>query len=167
MIVSPRFTFERVDNHEADLALTLWGHKMGMCNRPIGLVQSHGAFLDGELCAVTVTADLVRETCAGFNRAQAIELARLCADRPHLCRPVLRLWREFIFPCYGKSWAVSYQDKKLHNGDTYRFDGWVKLGASRSGNDTRGEGRKGRSKIIWGWNADKRMRDIRRTVDDL
>ena len=46
--------------------------------------------------------------------------------------------------------AISYQDADLHNGDTYRFDGWKREGYSSSGNDSR-SGRKGRNKWIWVW----------------
>jgi antitoxin VapB len=120
----------------------------------MGTLCSHGMFAHGELVALTVTAALVSSTCAGFTRDEAIELARLCAVRPNLCRPMVRLWREFIFPCFGKPWAVSYQDEALHSGSTYRFDGWVRLQEhARSGTDQR-SGRKGRTKTVWGWNAD-------------
>jgi hypothetical protein len=130
--------------------LTLWEHKMGPCKRPNGDIWGHALFAHGEPIAVTVTSALVSETCAGLRRDQAIELARLCADRPTINRVILRLWREFIFPSYGREWAVSYQDEALHNGNTYRFDGWEVLGRSRSGPDRR-SGLKGRSKTIWGW----------------
>ena len=97
---------------------------------------------------------LIRERVAGLSRAEAVELGRLCAATPHLCRPMLRLWREMVLPdlarAYGYRWAVSYQDAALHTGNLYRFDGWVRLATSRSGTDPR-SGRKGRNKVIWGW----------------
>ena len=38
------------------------------------------------------------------------------ADRPGLCRVVLRLWRELVFPFTGYEYAISYQDEQLHTG---------------------------------------------------
>lgn len=88
-------------------------------------------------------------------RDQCVELARLCAARPHLCRAMLRLWREFIFPAvadvHGRQIAISYQDADLHSGQTYRFDGWVMIGrGGRGGRDSR-TGRQSRDLRIWAW----------------
>jgi antitoxin VapB len=120
----------------------------------MGKHWAHGLFEHGELVAVVIASDLIAPTCAGKTRAEAVELARLCASRKDLCRVMLRLWREMVLPWiarkHGYSVAVSYQDAKLHSGNTYRFDGWKKIGASRSGTDKR-SGRKGRSKVIWAW----------------
>jgi hypothetical protein len=154
----PLVAVERIENHEADAALTAWGHKMGPCKRPVGKLVSHGMFHKGRLVSVAVTADLVTGTCAGYTRAQAIELARLCAERPDLCRPLLRLWREFIFPEFGREWAVSYQDESLHSGNVYRFDGWVSLRTHQHSGTDRRSGRKGRVKTIWGWHRDAEVR---------
>ncbi len=44
----------------------------------------------------------------------------------------------------------SYQDADMHSGNTYRFDGWTRIGFSSSGTDIR-SGRKGRRKWIWHW----------------
>jgi hypothetical protein len=152
-MIPPIAHIEQIENGDADRALVDWGHRMGPCHRPIGILVAHGLFAHGDLVAVTVTSGLVRETCAGLSRDEAIELARLCSSTPALCRPMLRLWREFIFPCFGKPWAVSYQDEALHSGNIYRFDGWTVLKENqRSGTDTR-SGRKGRSKTVWGWRA--------------
>jgi hypothetical protein len=146
-------SLDQIDHRDASAALVRWGHRMGPCLRPYADLWSHGLFLHSELIAVTVTAGLVRESCGGLSRDQAIELARLCSSRPDTNRLMLRAWRVAIFPAYQRSWAVSYQDEALHTGNTYRLDGWVKLARSRSGTDTRG-GRKGRNKTIWGWHAD-------------
>lgn len=171
MLIAPILHCAQIEPDEADRALIAWGHKMGPCRRPIGTLRAHGMFAHGKLCALTVTADLIAETCAGFRRDQAIELARLCAERRDLCRPMLRLWREFIFPAFCVPWAVSYQDEKLHTGNVYRFDGWVQLHQrARSGTDARGHSttiggkRVGRTKTIWGWHPDV---DVRRAVRDL
>jgi len=132
---------------------------MGPCRRPMGKLVSHGMFVHGQLQALVVTADLVRETCASKTRDEAIELARLCAARTDLCRPMLRLWREFVFPSFAREWAVSYQDEALHSGNVYRFDGWVQLKEhATSGTDQRSN-RKGRSKTIWGWNSNSSAMD--------
>ena len=96
-----------------------------------------------------------------MGREECCELSRLCCERPDLCRVVLRLWREFVFPATGKHWAISYQDAVAHTGNLYRFDGWVRLGKSRSGTDQR-SGRRGRNKVIWGWTADLAVRKATR-----
>lgn len=167
ILIAPIAHIAQIDMDEANNALVSWGHRMGACNRPNADIWAHGLHEHGRLVAVAVTAGLVARTCAGFTRAEAVELARLCAARPDLCRVMLRMWREFVFPplchCYGYQWAVSYQDEALHSGDTYRFDGWVRLDRSRSGTDQR-SGREGRSKTIWGWHPDPAERAARRQV---
>ena len=161
MLAPPIVHLEALSLDEATRALIRWDHLMGPCERVQGLNAAHGMFAHGELVALTITAGLVRETCAGLGRHQAVELARLCAARRDLCRPMLRLWREFIFPAFGRPWAVSYQDGMLHGGDTYRFDGRVVLqDRASSGTDTR-SGRKGRVKRVWGWHADPAERTAR------
>ena len=162
-MIPPIQHLEQIEIADANRSLAAWDHKMGACRRPIGLLVAHGMFEHGVLCAVTVTADLVRESAAGFTRQEAVELARLCAARPGLCRIMLRLWQEMIHPAYGRSWAVSYQDEALHSGAIYRFNGWVIVGRSRSGTDKR-SGRIGRSKTVWGWHPDPVERALRRTV---
>lgn len=161
-LVAPIAHIAQIDMADANAALVAWRHKMGPCNRPMGMQRAHGMFAHGRLVALTVTADLVANTCAGLSREDAVELARLCASRPDLCRPMLRLWREFVFPSYGAPWAVSYQDEALHSGDTYRFDGWVRLQThARSGHDRR-SGKPGRTKTVWGWHAAAAARTARR-----
>lgn len=157
MIIAPIAHVAAVEIDVANAALNRWQHRMGPCNRPNGHLWAHGLFEHGTLLAVTISSSLIRESCAGLDRSQAFELARLCAERPNLCRVMLRLWREFVYPplcrAHGWSWAVSYQDESIHTGNTYRFDGWVRLGRSRSGTDRR-TGRKGRNKTIWGWHPE-------------
>lgn len=155
MLIAPISHLEAIEIGDANRLLELWGHKMGACRRPNADLWAHALYAHGNPIAVTVTAALVNKTCAGLTRNQAVELARLCADRPNINRVMLRLWRELVFPALsaqrGWTWAVSYQDERLHSGNTYRFDGWVKLREhSRSGIDQR-SGRKGRTKTIWGW----------------
>lgn len=151
----PLVSFDSVDPDELNQCLVAWGHKMGPVNRPTP-GWSHGMRENGRLVAVTSTDLLMAPNVAGFSREQAVELSRVCAERRDLCRVVLRLWREFVFPALarerGYSWALSYQDAVLHSGNLYRFDGWQEVGRSHSGTDTR-SGRKGRTKVIWGWPA--------------
>jgi antitoxin VapB len=148
--------FGPIAREDLNARLVAWGHKMGEVRRPTR-GWSHGLHRDGQLLAVVSTDTLIRERVAGFSRVEAVELSRLCAVQPGLCRVMLRLWRMFVFPdlCAdrGYRWAVSYQDSALHRGDLYRFDGWVRIGTSRSGTDSR-SGRRGRQKVIWGWNED-------------
>ena len=161
MLISPIVHIEELSSEDASRALVTWGHRMEPCRRPMGTLSSHGMFAHGKLVAVTVTAELIASTCAGMDRYTAIELARLCAIRPDLLRPMLRLWREFVFPCFGRQWAVSCQDRAAHAGNTYRFDGWIVVkDRASSGSDSR-SGRKGRVKQIWGWHADPAARAAR------
>lgn len=158
----PDVAFRPIDRETLNRSLVDWGHKMGPVRRPTG-GWSHALLADGEPLAVVATDTLIRPRVAGLGRHQAVELSRLCAARPDLCRVVLRLWRTVVFPILceecGFVWAVSYQDAALHSGNLYRFDGWVRIGYSRSGTDPR-TGRKGRRKIIWGWcdDAEERRR---------
>jgi hypothetical protein len=138
---------------QANDLLVLWDHKMGMCNRGNGYARCYGLLHNGVPVACTITSTLIRETVAGLpmlDRSNAIELSRLCAIRPGLCRVMLRMWREFVSPTLGYPYAISYQDADAHTGNTYRFDGWKRAGYSHSGTDSR-SGRKGRDKWIWVW----------------
>lgn len=137
----PIASFEAVPLADANALLTRWGHKMGPCLRGNSLGWSHALMHEGQPVAVTVTASLIRERVGGaaeLTRDNTIELARLCAVRGGLCRVAIRLWREFVFPALGYANAISYQDADLHNGNTYRFDGWKRLPKiAHSGKDTR------------------------------
>lgn len=156
----PDVAFRPTERDALNCCLVDWGRKMGPVRRPTG-GWSHALFVDGEPLAVVATDTLIRPRVAGLGRHQAVELSRLCAARPDLCRVVLRLWRTVVFPILceecGFVWAVSYQDAALHSGNLYRFDGWVRIGYSRSGTDPR-TGRKGRRKVIWGWCDDAEER---------
>lgn len=151
MMITPLAHLEAIDRDTLNRALLAWGHKMGPWERPeFESPWFHGLRHNGELIAVTAAASLIRAEVCRLNRGVAIELGRLCAARPHLCRAMLRLWRELIFPTLGYPWVISYQDAVEHSGNTYRFDGWAKLGTSSSGSDAR-SGKRGRKKVIWGW----------------
>lgn len=117
---------------------------------------NHALYHEGRPVAVTMANTLIRECVGGINmnltRENCVELSRLCAERPGLCRVALRLWREFVFPTLKYKYVISYQDADLHNGYTYRFDGWKRIGRSRSGKDTR-SGREGRDKYVWLWES--------------
>ena len=153
----PAVTFEQITLEVANACLLAWDHKMGSLERGDAARLPHYALLhEGRPVAVAMTSDLVRECVGGGNqhltRANTCELSRLCAERSGLCRVALRLWREFVFPQLGYEHAISYQDADMHNGATYRFDGWRRVGFSSSGTDAR-TGRKGRRKWIWQWSA--------------
>lgn len=161
MLLSPIAHLDTIDSDALNRSLVAWGHKMGPLKRPGQEPWFHGLRAHGELVAVVAASRLVNATAAGFNRDTALELSRVCAARQDLCRVVLRLWREFVFPdlcrAHGYEWAISYQDAALHSGDLYRFDGWVRVAFSHSGTDRR-SGRPGRDKWVWGWHADPIIR---------
>ena len=149
--------FESVTLAEANQCLTAWGHKMGELARGNQGAICHALLHEGKPQAITTASTLIAPVVGGgckyLTRENTIELSRLCAARSGLCRVALRLWREFVFPPLGYKYAVSYQDADLHNGCTYRFDGWKRVGRSRSGTDTR-SGRPGRDKWIWLWEGE-------------
>lgn len=159
----PDVRFVEVTRTELNDCLERWGHRMGAVRRP-NRGWSHGLVQNGQLLGVAATDRLIRERVAGFSREEAVELSRLCIARPDLTRVILRLWRAFVLSMlaasHGYSWALSYQDAGIHTGNIYRFDGWVVVGHSRSGRDPR-TGRKGRSKVIWGWCEDEAERSSR------
>jgi len=152
----PAVTFEEVTLDEANDCLRAWGHKMGPLERGNERGVHYALRHEGRAVAVAMCSGLIRECVGGGNqhltRENTMELSRLCAERPGLCRVALRLWREFVFPQLGVDNAISYQDADMHSGHTYRFDGWERIGFSRSGTDQR-SGRKGRRKWIWRWTA--------------
>ena len=152
----PAVTFEEVTLDEANDCLRAWGHKMGPLERGNEAGVHYALRHEGRAVAVAMCSGLIRECVGGGNqhltRENTMELSRLCAVRPGLCRVALRLWREFVFPHLGVGNAISYQDADMHSGNTYRFDGWERIGFSSSGTDQR-SGRKGRRKWIWRWTA--------------
>ena len=150
---APIATFEPFSLSEANALLIEWGHKIGPMSRPMGRQDAHALVVMGAPVAVTLTADLIRETVAGapyLTRQSCVELARLCAAGPEWNRVALRLWREIVLPLTGKAYGVSYQDAAMHNGNLYRFDGWSRVSFSHSGRDAR-SGRQGRNKWVWVW----------------
>ncbi len=158
----PAVTFDGIELGDANRLLLLWGHKMGPLERGNEQGQHFALFHHGRPVAVAMASTLIRECVGGglshMTREDTVELSRLCAERPGLCRVAVRLWREFVFPelpIPGRpgaryAQAISYQDADLHNGNTYRFDGWTREAFSHSGTDAR-SGRKGRNKWIWVW----------------
>lgn len=155
----PIVAFEASTLNHVNACLVAWEHRMGPVLRGNQVGISHALLHDGETVAVTTAHTLIRETVGGGNthltQENTIELSRLCAVRPGLCRVALRIWREFVFPGLGYQYAVSYQDADLHNGNTYRFDGWTRVGYSHSGTDSR-SGRPGRNKWVWLWEAHRK-----------
>jgi len=154
-LFAPLISFDSIDLGIANTCLGKWGHKMGpLCRGNQGAI-CHALYFGDEPIAVTAASTLIMPRVGGgltnLTRENTIELSRLCAVRPGLCRVVLRLWRDFVFPALGYETAISYQDADLHNGNTYRFDGWSRHDViARSGIDRR-SGRPGRSKWVWVW----------------
>lgn len=150
----PLVTFDEIGLGEANVLLAAWGHKMGPLERGNSSGTHYALSHHGQPVALAMMSTLIRECVGGglghLTRENACELSRLCAVRPHLCRVALRLWREFVFPALGYQHAISYQDADMHNGNTYRFDGWKRMGYSHSGTYSR-SGRAGRNKWIWVW----------------
>lgn len=131
---------------------------MGAYTRPKYAIEAHHALFErGEPVAVTAAGETVREVVGQtrIGRTRCVELVRLCAARPGLCRPMLRLWREMLFPAiaaaHERELAVSYQDEALHSGDLYRFDGWSLIGRGGGGGLDSRTGRSGRRMKIWAW----------------
>ena len=158
MLVPPVVHLEPIDRDQLNRLLVDWGHKMGPFRRPSYAIEAHHVLMhNGVPVAVTAASDTVREVVGrtGIRRDQCVELARLCACRPHLCRAMLRLWREFVFPAvaaaHHRQIAISYQDADLHNGATYRFDGWRMIGKGGGGGPDARSGRPGRDLRIWAW----------------
>lgn len=161
LLIEPLVSFDLISREELNDRLVAWGHRHGPVLRPeYRKPIDFGLRHRGELVAVVAADTLIRETC-GFTRRDAFELSRICAARPDLCRVALRLWRELALPEIVKAWAtpwtISYQDAARHRGDLYRFDGWVKLGFTRSGSDARAQDATARVKqrVIWGWTQDR------------
>jgi hypothetical protein len=150
-------TFDKIEREDANPLLVQWGHKMGPLNRGNVKGVHYALRHDGRPVAAAMAATLIRQRVGGgmkfLTRSNTIELARLCAERPGLCRVALRLWREFVFPTLGYDYAISYQDADMHNGNTYRFDGWLRVAFSHSGFDQRSQ-RQGRNKWVWLWPPD-------------
>lgn len=148
----PATWFDVISLGTANSLLEEWGHRMGPLRRPINGDTAHALVHRGSPVAVTIASTLIRANVGGglahLTRETTVELSRLCASRPGLCRVALRLWREMALPELPFSAAISYQDADLHNGDTYRFDSWRRAGYSHSGTDSR-SGRRGRNKWIW------------------
>lgn len=173
MLVSPLAHLEAIPRETLNRHLIEWGHKMGPYTRPSYALEAHHALFEhGRPIAVSASGATVREVVGQtqLRREDVIELTRLCACRPDLCRAMLRLWREIVFPAlaavHGRQIAVSYQDEALHTGDLYRFDGWILLGkGGRGGPDTR-TGRPGRKMKIWGWSGDAAVRQRLRAIGE-
>ena len=155
-MLKPLVRFDPVELPEANRLLEAWAHKIGPLKRGNQGALCHALYHGPDAVAVTTASNLIAPNVGGglamLTRENTIELSRLCASRPGLCRVALRLWREFVWPQLGYCYAVSYQDADLHNGLTYRFDGWQRAAYAHSGRDTR-SGRPGRNKWVWVWPA--------------
>lgn len=157
-LFAPLIHVEAIDRETLNRCLVAWDHKMGPYTRPSYAIEAHHAlFSHGEPVAVVAAGETVREVVGdtGIGRFEVVELARMCAARPGLCKPFLRLWRELIFPdiakAHGRSWAISYQDETLHTGNLYTHDGWIRIGKGGGGGPDSRTGRPGRKLAVWGW----------------
>jgi hypothetical protein len=138
----PLISWEIIPDWQANHALVMWEHWLGACRRPFGR-QSFGLFLEGQLVAVAVSCSTVNGRCAGMDRKEVVELARLCAHPDHtdMTRVALRLWRKVAPLAWSREYwpvkaLVSYSNALRHTGDIYRFDGWKKWGETRGGEKT-------------------------------
>jgi hypothetical protein len=161
MLAPPLAHIEQIDRAELNRLLEAWHHRMGAYTRPTYSFEAHHAlFRNGEPVAVTAAGETVRETVGntGIPRSSCVELVRLCSPGIFLSRPMLRLWRELIFPSiaavHRRRIAVSYQDEALHSGNLYRFDGWIEIGRGGGGGTDQRSGRASRSLKIWAWAHD-------------
>jgi hypothetical protein len=155
MSLFPMVALEPCRLDVANDLLVRWEHRMGPINRPNNDTQAHQLLHEGEPVGIVTTSWLVREWVGGglthLTRENTVELSRLCAARPGLCRVLLRLWREFVFPVLPYAAAISYQDAAQHTGNLYRFDGWKRAALSRAGGTDQRSGRKGRDRWVWVW----------------
>jgi len=141
----------------ADQCLEQWGHWLGGCNRPFGR-QGFGLHLGDDPVAVAVSASTPNPRCAGYDRQEVVELARLCAHPDHrdLTRVALRLWRVTAPGVWSaRYWPVralvAYADSTRHSGDIYRFDGWKRAATVRGGKAGGGwqRGKEYNPKSVW------------------
>ena len=150
----PLVVFDRISLHECNHYLLAWEHRIGPLRRGRQGAHCYALFHHDKPVAVTATSSLITPHVGGglahLTRDNTVELSRLCASRSDLCRVALRLWREFVFPALGYRYAISYQDADMHNGHTYRFDGWKRAAYVRGAVDKR-SGRPARNKWIWVW----------------
>lgn len=162
--IEPLISFDLIGRDEANDCLERWGHRMGPINRPIFRApMDFGLREMGELQGVICCDTLIRETC-GFTRRDAFELSRMCAAAPRINRALIRLFTEFAFPAvtraWGTPWAISYQNAKMHRGDLYRFDGWLRLRETCGGADPRAAKStvSAQKRVIWGWHPSSAVR---------
>lgn len=170
---APLGLLERIDRAESNECLERWGHRMGPLRRPLfrGALD-YGLREKGELIAIATADTLIRPT-AQLTRHDAFELSRLCAAAPRLTRLMLRLWTEIAYPeivrTWGTPWAISYQNAAMHNGDLYRFDGWVRLRYSTGGRDPRSllQTVTAQRRVLWGWNGSVSAMAARRAAEPM
>ncbi len=123
---------------EANALLEEWGHYLGPTTRPFPPTDAYALDVECEPVAVATSDGIVGDTSAGYARAEAVELSRLCT-RPGeqwATRVMLRLWREKCgpkWPCVKPRAgepplaAVAYSKNDRHEGRIYRFDGWTRV----------------------------------------
>ena len=101
-------------------------------------VSEHVAYLDSlPIFALTKKGRLGEQVGqltyrVRLSRGELVELARLCSapDCHWATRPMVRLWREVaapLWPHWQLTAAIAYSQNSRHQGDIYRWDGWVKV----------------------------------------
>jgi hypothetical protein len=131
----PVVAADEITVDEANALMVAWAHPLGACERPFEQ-RAHALAIDGEVVAATIGASTVSATCGGQARGELVELARIVRhpDYAWVLRVMLRLWRAVLIRDW-QSWpvlaAVSYAMPGTP-GDIYRFDGWERVGATRS-----------------------------------
>jgi len=117
---------------EANSWLARWGHDLGDCDRPFGVI-AWALEVDARPVAVAISASTVSATVPTpwrtYRRGELVELARICSDPAErwATRPMLRLWRE-VDAARWPHWAVHALVAYSHGrrrGDLYRWDGWT------------------------------------------
>lgn len=176
MTLFPLASWQQVEPYQADRLLVAWGHYLGSCERPFGL-QGFVLCLAGEPVSLAVSASTVAPRCAGFERGEVVELARLCSrpDHPELTRVALRLWRVTaaaewlgamdhpdLLASRGWTWQVkalvSYSDAVRHVGHVYRLDGWTKVAEVKgsSGGGTWSRKKDAVPRSVWVYHLEER-----------
>lgn len=170
LLFDPLLSFDRIAREEMNELLSAWGHQMGPINRPEYTPPIDFALREhGRPIAVIAADTLIKSTC-GFTRDDAFEISRMCAapGRCGVSSLTMRLWRSVAYPLIVRAWkapwVISYQDAVRHTGNLYRYDGWLIVGYSVSGTDTRARPDTARAsrKKIWGWNGDAAAMQARR-----
>lgn len=136
-IALPIAGLEPISKTEANQLVVAWDHNLGPCERRFGhdcwaLIVGSGNPVSVVIGASTVSDHVTDGSGGQLQRGAIVECARLCSDPANrwATRPMLRLWRECaaqLWPYWPVAAAVAYSQKRRHDGDIYRWDGWKLL----------------------------------------